>query len=99
WKYADGRGSAVGLWSGGRLIAHYGGLERRVVADGQTVTTVQVCDVMVAPDARAALARRGALHQVTASFMESAVGDGRRFLFGYGFPTTRAFAVAEKLGL
>ena len=32
WKYGDGRGEAIGVWEDGALIAHYGGVARRIVA-------------------------------------------------------------------
>ncbi|MBI3368681.1 MAG: GNAT family N-acetyltransferase, partial [Burkholderiales bacterium] len=99
WKYGDGRGTGVGLVRDGQLLAHYGGLSREAVFRGQRVRACQVCDVMVAKEARHALTRRGPLHKVTASFLERQIGWGLPHLIGYGFPTDRAFAAAEQLGL
>jgi len=28
WKYAEGRGQAIGVWQDKELIAHYGGMTR-----------------------------------------------------------------------
>lgn len=98
WKYRDGHG--VGLLRGdGTLCAHYGGLTRRVTMFGVEALGCQVCDVMVSSEANRALSRRGALHEVTASFLEAQIGYGRRHAVGFGFPNERALRVAERLGL
>lgn len=99
WKYGDGRGHAVGLQRDGELVAHFGGMSRRVHALGQDLLACQVCDVMVAPQARASLNGSGPLLAVTATFLEQQIGWGTPHALGFGFPTTRAFRVAEKLGL
>lgn len=98
WKYARGRG--VGLLRGdGELDAFYGGLTRPLLLQGRPVDGCQVCDVMVAPEARGALARQGPLHDVTATFLEAGIGYARPHAVGYGFPNDRALGVAERLGL
>ncbi len=99
WKYGDGHGRALGLQREGRLLAHYGALTRRVRFHGREVAACQVCDVMVAAQARSNLARSGPLHRVTASFLEAQIGWGRPHLIGYGFPTQRAMAAAQHLRL
>ena len=99
WKYGDGRGTAVALLKGGRWLGHYGGLTRDVLDRGQPAKACQVCDVIVHPDARASLSRRGPLHKMTATFLESEIGWGLRHRVGFGFPTDRAFGIAQRLGL
>jgi SAM-dependent methyltransferase len=99
WKYGDGRGSAVGLWQGDRLLAHYGGITRTIRMDGADVPACQVGDVMVLPEANAGLARQGAFQQVAATALARSIGWGRRHLLGYGFPNARALRVAQRLGL
>lgn len=99
WKYGAGRGAGLGLWEGGELVAHYGGTAREVVAMGEPMRACQVCDVMVAAKARAALARRGPLARVTAAFLEAQIGDGLPHRIGFGFPSDRHFGVAKHLGL
>lgn len=99
WKYADGRGQAVGLWRGDRLWAHYGGVTRAMVQQGRAVRACQICDVMVAPGANRALVRKGPLYQVTARFLSQQVGHGRPHEVAYGFPSQRAHDVAQRLGL
>lgn len=99
WKYGSGRGRGVGLQRDGRLVAHYGGVTRPISMFGQPALACQVCDVMVAPEANAALARKGAMYQVAATFLEAEIGWGRPHAVGFGFPNVRALRLAEKLGL
>lgn len=107
WKYADGRGLAVGLQvelecgegPEAELLAHVGGVPREAVLGGQRVRALQLCDVMVASAARRSLARNGPLRQLTAHLLETQIGWTAPHAIGYGFPTERAFAVAERLGL
>ncbi|WP_088285360.1 bifunctional class I SAM-dependent methyltransferase/GNAT family N-acetyltransferase [Ideonella sp. A 288] len=110
WKYGDGRGHAVGLVRPGRvppggdgaepeLLSHYGGLSRRVIFHGEPVLACQVCDVMVDARARTALARGGPLQRTTATFLDEQIGWGKPHRIGFGFPTDRAMAAAEHLGL
>ena len=99
WKYVTGGGCGVGLWHGDDLVAHYGGLPRRVLFQGREALACQVCDVMVDSRARRALARRGPLYQITANFLETQIGHGLPHLIGFGFPTDRHHLAAERLGL
>lgn len=99
WKYGQGRGVGVGLVREGRVVAHFAGLSRRVLRTGEPELAWQIGDVMVAPDANRALVRGGPLLKVSATFIETEVGWGRRHRFGFGFPNERAFKVAERLGL
>lgn len=99
WKYDGGRGCAVALMRGSQMVAHYGGMTRQVVFQGRAVMACQVCDVMVAPQARSALARKGAMHKVAATFLDTQIGWGRPHWQGYGFPNRRAFGAARHLGL
>lgn len=99
WKYGQGRGRAVGLRQGSRLLAHYGGLTRAVWQGGERLAACQVCDVIVHADLRAHLARRNPLQALTASFLEAEIGWGLPHRVGFGFPTDRAFGVAQRLGL
>jgi hypothetical protein len=99
WKYADGHGVGVGLLREGRMVAHYGGVPRRVLFRGRPELACQVCDVMVARSANAALVRKGPLYRVAARFLDAEVGFGRPHLLAFGFPSARHHAVAERLGL
>jgi hypothetical protein len=99
WKYANGRGAAVGAWRSDQLVAHYGGVWRPVILDGRTQLAVQISDVMVSPRERGVMGRRGAFSVVAPSFAECFVGYGAHALIGFGFPNERHFKAAEKRGL
>lgn len=99
WKYGGGRGRAIGLQRQGELVAHYGGVTRRVACFGEIVQACQVCDVMVAPQANTALHRRGPVYLAGASFLEQEIGWGQPHRIGFGFPSVRAFGVAQHQGL
>ena len=99
WKYGDGRGRSVGAMKDGQLVAHYGGVQRRVLFHGRPALACQVGDVMVLPSANRSLARAGPMQQVGATFAVLEVGFGMPHLVGFGFPNTRAFGVAQRLGL
>lgn len=98
WKYADGRGCAIAAWRGSHLIAHYGGNLRQVLAFGQPVSALQVCDAMVAPGERGIMTKTGAMFQVTAAFLELYQGLAGIPL-AFGFPNRRAMRLGERLGL
>ena len=99
WKYGNGRGRGVALMQGERMLAHYGGVTRRMLCRGEPVLASQICDVMVDPRARAGLSRRGPMAQVAATFLETQLGWGQPHRIGFGFPSDRAFGAAERLGL
>jgi hypothetical protein len=99
WKYGDGRGRAVALIRDGRMVAHYGGVTRRVLCRGEPVLASQICDVMVDRRAQAGLARFGPMAQVAAAFLENQIGWGQPHRLGFGFPSDRAFGAAQRLGL
>jgi len=97
WKYADGRGFGVAAWRHHRMVAHYGGTLRSVMAFGQRISAVQVCDAMVEPGERAVMTKTGVMYQVTAAFLELFQGLGGVPL-AFGFPNRRAMRLGERLG-
>jgi hypothetical protein len=99
WKYGSGRGHALALKQGNELLAHFGGLSRPVIYEGRDVLACQVCDVAVSSRARASLSRKGPLYALTTAFLDSQIGWDKPNLLGFGFPTDRAFRVAQRLGL
>lgn len=99
WKYGEGRGAAVGVWEGGRLVAHYGGVARDIMFFGEPQSAAQSCDVMVAPRGRATLSRKGPLFLAAATYLESQLGYGNPHLLGVGFPSPRAWKAPARLGL
>ena len=99
WKYARGHGQAVALVEDGRVVAHYGGLTRELNVLGQPQRGCQVCDVMVAPQARRSLARRGPLYRIAATFLETQIGWGLPHAVGFGFPSSRHHEAADRMKL
>ncbi len=99
WKYGDGRGRGVALMHGERMLAHYGGVTRRVLSRGQPVLASQSCDVMVDRRGQAGLVRHGPMAQVASTFIEQQLGWGQPQRLGFGFPSDRAFGAAQRLGL
>lgn len=99
WKYGEGRGSAVGVWEGERMIAHYGGVAREIMFFGQHQSASQICDVVVAPAGRGTLSRHGPLFLAIATYLENRLGYGNPHLLGFGFPNMRHWKVAARLGL
>jgi len=99
WKYAQGRGTAIGVWEDERLIAHYGGVARDIVFFGQPQSAAQSCDVMVAPSGRATLSRHGPLFLAAATYLEDQLGYGNPHLLGFGFPNLRAWEAPARRGL
>ena len=93
WKYAEGRGNAVLARRDGRLVAHYGGMYRDVLREGQPERVAQIGDVMVDAGERGVLTRQGPFALVSMTWPEI---YGPK---GFGFPTDRALRVAEKLGV
>lgn len=99
WKYGAGRGRALGVWRENRLIAHYGGIARKILFFGQSQTAVQIGDVMVDPAERGILTKKGPFFLMAATFLERYIGYGKPYLLGFGFPNERAMKVAERQGL
>lgn len=98
WKYAEGRGQAIGVWQDNDLVAHYGGTTQDILFFGQPQKGLYPCDVMVKQEGRGSLSRKGPLALVTATFLESYQGYGNKHVVALGFPNERANAVAKHLG-
>lgn len=99
WKYCEGRGHGVGVWQGHRLVAHCGGVPRRLRHGGKSVEGLQIADVMVAAEWRGILTRTGPFFHVCSQFYQSRLGPGHTFQLGFGFPNARHFRLAVKTGL
>lgn len=97
WKYRDAKHPGVGLRdSSGKLIAFYGGMPRNILFCGKPATAVQIGDVMVHPTAQGILSRNGPFKRSCSTYIERAIGHGRPYLLGFGFPEVRAMQLAEK---
>jgi hypothetical protein len=99
WKYQAGLGEAVGVFHDGALIAHCAGLPRSFCRNGEKLACMQIGDVMVAPQWRGILTRRGPFFHVSQQLYQSRLGKEHRFALGYGFPSARHLTLANKTGL
>ncbi|AEJ00316.1 Methyltransferase type 11 [Nitrosomonas sp. Is79A3] len=99
WKYDSNSGREIGIWRDNQLIAHYGGVGRKILFFGQPQTAVQIGDVMVDTNERGTLTRKGPFFLMAATFLERYIGYNKPYLVGFGFPNERAMKVAERLGL
>lgn len=99
WKYRQGAGEAVALWHNGQMIAHCGGVPRNIWQADAVQRDLQIGDVMVAPEWRGILTRRGPFFQVSKRLYDTRLGAGRRFRAGFGFPSARHLQLAVKSGL
>lgn len=99
WKYQQGGGEAVGLWQGHELVAHCGGTPRSVLHHGRAARDLQIGDVMVAPEWRGVLTRRGPFYHVSERLYSSRLGPGKDFFAAFGFPNERHLRLAVKMGL
>jgi hypothetical protein len=99
WKYVLGQGLGTGLWHEGELIAHCGGVPRTLCREGRQDTGLQIGDVMVAPEWRGILTRRGPFFQVSHAFYSAHVGARCGHAVAFGFPSERHLRLAVTLKL
>ncbi|MDH3690787.1 MAG: GNAT family N-acetyltransferase [Gammaproteobacteria bacterium] len=101
WKFRSRgeRSYAMLAFRDRELVAQYTGLSREFVENGEKISGVHICDVMVHPKARSQMKLDGAFASVAKTFLERNVGVGRRFQLAYGFPNRRVLRLAVKLGL
>lgn len=100
WKYQTHHNPTLGLWnSQGELIAHCAGIARDLYLQGILCSGLQICDVMVHPQWRGILTRRGPFFWVSRTFYDQHIGKDRSYSVGYGFPSYRHLQLANKLDL
>jgi len=99
WKYAAGGGLGSGVWHEGELIAHCGGVPRPLWRQGRRETGIQIGDVMVAPQWRGILSRRGPFFQASRAFYSAHVGERQGHAIAFGFPSERHLRLAVTLKL
>lgn len=100
WKYGLLGGTATGLWNArDELVAHYAGFPRMLSWQGEAVSAIQIGDVMVAPEVRGFLTRRGPFFQICSQFFGTRVGAGRAHALAFGFPNERAIRLGVTLDL
>lgn len=99
WKYHNLATLGTLVRKDDQALAFYGGMPRAVRLFGAPATAVQIGDVMVHPEKRGLMTRKGPFFRAAANFLERFVGSGRQFPIAFGFPTERAYRLAEHLGL
>lgn len=106
WKYRQGQGESVGVWHGDALVAHCGGVPRKLWHQGRAYRGLQIGDVMVQSQWRGLLTRSGPFFRVSQAFYDSrlaataaAPADTPAFGPGFGFPNARHLRLGMKVGL
>jgi hypothetical protein len=99
WKYSGLSSAGMLAECDNKAVAFYGGMPRNILYFGEKQRAVQIGDVMVAPEERSHLTRRGAFFHVASAFLSANIGYDKPFLLGFGFPTKKALRLAEHLGL
>lgn len=99
WKYPGDGPVGTAVYRDDEMVAFYGGMSRRIRYLGTEAMAVQIGDVMVSPSERGVMTRSGPFQMAAATFLEQRIGFGRPFLLGFGFPTSKAMRLAERLSL
>ena len=99
WKYHSDDNDGSVVFEGDKLVAFNGAMPRRSLVRGRETLTVQLGDVMVAPETRGVLTRRGPFYLAAKYFLEQYVGQGKKYAYGFGFPHARSCRLGVKQGL
>ena len=105
YKYANEAGFSMGMFrrqnknEAPTLIAHYGGIKRKVLFFGTPQLALQVGDVMVDSSVIQSLKRKGPFFNIASTFLEQHIGFSRDALIGFGFPNMKAMKVASLIGV
>lgn len=99
WKYLGVDTTGIVVQRGERLVAFFGGMPRYFQRRGEAVLGVQIGDVMVDPDQRGILTRRGPLFLAASAYFEKMQSLYPAVQFAFGFPSARHLQLGCKLGL
>ncbi len=96
WKYGDGHGHEVIACRDGKVVAHYGGINREIRYFGEPALAFSNGDIMVDPTDRAVLTKTGAFAHVAAAFPEA-----HRFTHrtGFGFVNRLHMGIGVRTGI
>lgn len=102
WKYQQGPRlgslSLVARDSSGALLGHVGALVFPGVCQGHPIPMAQVCDVMVAPDARGGVDPGGVYGRLMAA-LQAELSTRFPGVFAYGFAGIRPYKLGARMGL
>lgn len=98
WKYAWQEKPGMLAHIAHDVIAYYGSIPRSFSLNGATVNAAQICDVMVAPQMRGILTRRGPFMRTADTFLSLQAGPDKPYRFAFGFPSHRHARLGEKTG-
>ncbi len=99
WKYRAAPSFGTVVERDGEISAFYGGTPRLMFLRGSPVPTIQMGDVMVRPDERGALTRKGPMFRSAAAFIDNMAVFLPQVQFAFGFPHARALKLGMALGL
>lgn len=99
WKYRFAASPGTLVLEGERAVAFNGGMPRNAYIQGALETVVQMGDVMVSPDQRGILTRRGPFYLSVMHFFKAQVGPGKNYSIAFGFPNARHARLGVKQGL
>lgn len=101
WKYRFAPSPGMLCLDGERIVAFNGGMPRTCHHGDDAFTAVQMGDVMVDPDYRGILTRRGPFYQVVQAFFSTSVGaeDALPYRYAFGFPHARHARLGRALAL
>lgn len=101
WKYRFAPTPGTVCLDGERIVAFNGGMPRRCYDGMADFDAVQMGDVMVDPDYRGILTRRGPFYHVVQAFFGEAVGGEahHRYRYAFGFPHARHARLGRALSL
>ena len=98
WKYQGATAWGSAVQRDGRLVGFYGGMPRQCMLNNEPIQAIQIGDVMVAPDERAA-GRSGPLMRASAGYIDNMSALYPGFAFAFGFPSERPMRLGVALGL
>lgn len=99
WKYRHALTWGTAVKKDSQYAAFFGGMPREMVYGGKSLMTVQIGDVMVAPEQRGTLARTGPLFRSAVAYFENMKHLYPKVRFAFGFPSLRHLNIGLKLGL